>query len=453
MELEIALKLVEQLVQEKTGKPLLEAEKAVFQGAWEGLTYDQIAEKFSHYEANYLKGDVGPNFWKLLSELFGEQVSKRSMRTVLEKWQQPPQLTSPVAKTAATQIPEPKNQPRDDWSYAPDVSNFCGRTEEINTLKRWILEEKCRLVGIFGLGGMGKTTLAVRMGEQVKGEFDRCIYRVLRETYTFDKFLGDLPTFLSGDSCQNTEEDVYDKILRLVDGLRQYRCLLILDHLEAILQPGDRFGRYRTGFEAYSQMFKKVGEVAHQSCLVVVSREKFPECDRLRNFNPAVKSLELKGLKLEEVQELLQHTNLKGKPQHWQGLSERYSGMPLALRLIAPTIQEFFAQDIGKFLKDEQTIYLDPEYKSILAWHWERLSDLEKQVLQILAQTDSTISFEKLRQQMPDYSMSDLIATLNSLRGRSLLEKSASPDHEQSQFGLQPVIQKYIIKHQLSKVY
>jgi NB-ARC domain len=447
MEFEIALELVEQLVQEKTGKPLLDAEKAVFQGAWSGLTYDQIAEKSSNYEANYLKGDVGPNFWKLLSEVFGEQVSKRNVRTVLEKWEKQPQPTSPVGKTPATQIPEAKNQPRDDWGYAPDVSNFCGRTEEINTLKRWIVEDKCRMVGILGLGGMGKTTLAVRMGQQVKGEFDRCIYRVLRETYTFDKFLGDLPTFLTGSSPQNTEEDVYDKISRVIDGLRDDRCLLILDNVEAILQPGDRFGRYRTGFEAYGQLFRKVGEVAHQSCLVVVSRETFPECDRLSKFNQSVKSLELKGLKVEEVQELLQNTNLTGKPQHWQGLIEMYGGTPLALRLVAPTIQEFVGGDLAKYLKDP-TLYLDKEYKSVLAWHWERLSDLEQKVLRILAEADKTISFDNLRQQMPDYSMSDLIETLNSLRGRSLLEKTASPDNEPSGFCLQPVIQKYIIKHQ-----
>jgi hypothetical protein len=452
MEFAIALKLVEQLVQEKTGKPLLDAEKAVFQGAWEGLTYDQIAEQSSNYGANYLKGDVGPNFWKLLSEVFGEQVNKRNVRAVLEKWEKQPQPTSPVGKTAVTQIPAEKNQPHDDWGYAPDVSNFCGRTEELNTLNQWIVEDKCRMVGILGLGGMGKTTLAVRMGEQVKGEFDRCIYRVLRETYTFDKFLGDLPTFLTGSSPQHTGEDIYDKILRLIDGLRQYRCLLILDNVEAILQPGDRFGRYRTGFEAYGQLFKKVGEVAHQSCLVVVSREKFPECDRLSKFNQSVNSLELKGLKLAEVQELLQNINLTGKPQHWQGLIERYSGTPLALRLVAPTIQEFFDRDVGKFLKDPQTIYLDPEYRHILAWHWERLSDLEQQVLQILAQADRTISFSTLRQQIPDYSMSDLIETLNSLRGRSLLEKSESPDNQQSRFGLQPVIQKYINKYQLGRV-
>ena len=448
MEFEIALKLVEQLVQEKTGKPLLDVEKVVFQGAWEGLTYDQIAEKSSNYEANYLKGDVGPNFWKLLSEVFGEQVSKRNVRAVLEKSEKQPQPTSPVAKTAVTETAGQKNQPRDDWGYAPDVSNICGRTEELNTLKRWIVEDKCRMVGILGLGGMGKTTLAVRMGEQVKGEFDRCIYRVLRETYAFDKFLGDLPTFLTGPSPQNTGEDVYDKILRLIDGLRDYRCLLILDNVEAILQPGDRFGRYRTGFEAYGQLFKKVGEVAHQSCLVVVSREKFPECDRLRNFNQAVKSLELTGLKLKEVQELLQNTNLTGESQHWQGLMEMYGGTPLALRLVAPTIQDFVGGDLAKYLKDP-TLYLDKEYKSILAWHWERLSDLEQKVLRILAEADRPISFSELRDRMPDYSMSDLIESLNSLKGRSLLEKSESPDNEQSRFGLQPVIQKYINKYQL----
>ncbi len=450
MEREAGLELIEKLVQEQTGKPLIDAEKAVFRGSWEGLTYEQIAEESSTYEPNYLKGDVGPNFWKLLTKVFGEQVSKRNFRVVLEKQFQ---LGSPVPETAVTKTAETQNLPYQDWGQAPDMSDFCGRKEELATLERWIVGDRCRMVAILGLGGMGKTTLAVRIKQQVERQFDRCIYRVLRETYSFDKFLGELPPFLTGSSPQikDPKEDVYDKISRLINGLRQDRCLLILDNVEAILQEGDRFGRYRSGYEEYGQLFKKVGEVAHQSCLMVISREKFPECDARVNFNQSVKSLQVKGLQLEEVRELLQKIKLKGEPQHWQGLMERYLGTPLALRLVATTIHEFFGGDLAKFIKDPQTIYIDKEYQHILNWHWERLSDLEKKLLTILSQEESAMSFQTLRQQMPDYSMSDLIETLNSLRGRSLLEKSESPGNDESKFGLQPVIQKYIIKYQLCR--
>ena len=61
-----------------------------------------------------------------------------------------------------------------DWSEAPDTGVLYGRTAEAAQLEQWLLHERCRLVAVLGMGGVGKTTLAAS-GRQGAG-------RALRRT-------------------------------------------------------------------------------------------------------------------------------------------------------------------------------------------------------------------------------------------------------------------------------
>jgi NB-ARC domain./Bacterial regulatory proteins, luxR family. len=79
-----------------------------------------------------------------------------------------------------------------DWGQAPDVSVFYGRTEELTTLKQWVVSDNCRLVALLGLAGSGKTTLSVQLAKQVQNEFDLVIWRSLRSAPAPSDFLTNL---------------------------------------------------------------------------------------------------------------------------------------------------------------------------------------------------------------------------------------------------------------------
>ncbi|MBE9108768.1 ATP-binding protein, partial [Nodosilinea sp. LEGE 07298] len=49
-----------------------------------------------------------------------------------------------------------------DWSSAPDDAIFYGRQSELDTLRHWVIEDRCRLITLLGMGGIGKTALSVR---------------------------------------------------------------------------------------------------------------------------------------------------------------------------------------------------------------------------------------------------------------------------------------------------
>jgi predicted ATPase len=63
-------------------RSLTDLEIDLLRGAWDQLTYEQIAD-VSGYSLNYLQRDFGPRFWKLLSEAYGRKVSKVNARAVL----------------------------------------------------------------------------------------------------------------------------------------------------------------------------------------------------------------------------------------------------------------------------------------------------------------------------------------------------------------------------------
>ncbi|NER32822.1 MAG: hypothetical protein F6J93_01865 [Oscillatoria sp. SIO1A7] len=84
MKFEEAFEIVDKAVRAEAGRHLNDVELMVLRGSCEGLTYDEMAQK-SGYGVNYLKGDAGHKFWKLLSKALGEQVGKRNFQAALER--------------------------------------------------------------------------------------------------------------------------------------------------------------------------------------------------------------------------------------------------------------------------------------------------------------------------------------------------------------------------------
>src|SRR5437764_4596554 len=53
----------------------------------------------------------------------------------------------------------PASGPRVEWGEALDVPTFYGREGESATLAQWVVQERCRVVSVLGMGGIGKSAL------------------------------------------------------------------------------------------------------------------------------------------------------------------------------------------------------------------------------------------------------------------------------------------------------
>ncbi|HAG84374.1 MAG TPA: hypothetical protein DCL61_25270, partial [Cyanobacteria bacterium UBA12227] len=266
------------------GKGLSEVETAILRGSLQDQTYEQIAESCG-YTTSYLKRDVGPKLWKLLGKALGEPVSKTNFQTALER-----QITN-NSLTTPSPIPTslPSTHTHTDWGEAIDVSQFYGRTDELTTLQKWLIQDRCRVVALLGMGGIGKTALAIKLAQQIQSEFEYVIWRSLRNAPPVESLLKELIQILS------SQQETQGEIGRLMPYLRTSRCLLIIDNVETILQAG-QIGEYRPGYEGYGELFKVIGEVAHSSCLILTSRGKPAEIAALEGVQLAVRSYRLSGL-------------------------------------------------------------------------------------------------------------------------------------------------------------
>ena len=324
-----------------------------------------------------------------------------------------------------------------DWGEAPDVSSFYGRQQELEILEQWIIGDRCRLVALLGIGGIGKTALAVRIAKQIKDKFEYVIWRSLRHAFPLAELLGDL---LQVFEAKLTTSDNIDELLsQLLDFLQQHRCLLILDNLETILQSGELVGQYRQGYECYGELLRRLGETPHQSCLVVTSQEKPRKIAQLEGQVLPVRSLFLKGLKELEAREILHAKGLSGE-ERWKLLIQLYRGNPLALKIVATTIGELFNGRVAEFVKQKMLVFGD--IKDLLAEPFNRLSDLEREIIYWLAISRKPISLATLQSDMMlPVLMPELLEALGSLGRRSLLETSTEAG--ESLFTLQPVVMEY----------
>ncbi|MUG98942.1 hypothetical protein F7734_44270 [Scytonema sp. UIC 10036] len=465
MNTEEALILLDNLLKPKS---LNSIQEIVFRHAWEGMGYREMARNCG-YDANYLK-DVGSKLWKLLSEILNQEVTKSNVRAVLGRYTrslsiqtslQTPQtqledvvvsskLTSEVISHQnykETLDRESTNSdlavssvaiahPRIDWGEAVDVVVFYGRNEELTEFQKWIVDEECRLVALLGMGGLGKTTLSVKLAEKLQEHFDYIIWRSLRNAPLVEEILVDFIQFLS--QSQETEatlaKDINGRILRLLEYLRSSRCLLVLDNVETILQGGDsleetdtiRVGNYLPGYEGYGELFKRVGELRHKSCMLITSREKPKEFSSLEGDGFPVRSWQLTGLQAAEARKVVQlKGDFSGSEEDWDNVIKHYAGNPLALKIVAAAIQEILDGDISKYIEFlNKGLLVFDDLRDSLEHQFNRLSKAEKEIMYWLAIEREPVALSELQKNIIlPIAKQKLPETLRALGQRSLIEK------------------------------
>ena len=412
-----ALRIIDRLLEQHQRGSLNTLQVEIVSKIWNRNSYQEIGRELD-YEPEYIK-QVASHLWRLLSQIVGAKVSKGNICAILQRY-----------RTCLVTT---------NWEEAIDVCHFYGRVTELETLEQWIVDSRCRVVGVFGWGGIGKTALSVKLAQQLESQFECVVWRSLRQAIDPKDLLNEILPILIGSEVQESS------ISLLMQQLRQKRCLLIFDNVESILQAGSQNGCYLTGYEAYGEIFRRVSDENHQSCMVITSREKPSGMSLREGVNLPVRSLQLTGLDITAAQHLLVDKGITAPLIEQHNLIDYVDGNPLALNLVATSIQNLFNGDVHAFLAQGTAVF--GNLWELIDRQFDRLSALQQQVMYWLAINREGVTPAKLQAaSIPAVTLPILLAALETLRDRALIETTER--------GLtqQPVIMEYVTERLIGQI-
>jgi tetratricopeptide (TPR) repeat protein len=327
-----------------------------------------------------------------------------------------------------------------------------GRKEEITQIKQWFNDQNVAMIGIKGVGGIGKSTLASKIFEEkitldpsLGDDEDLFPKRFWWEAGNLGGFSGLARQLLTefGYPVPEKEIDLQEALIRQ---LQRHRHLIIIDNLESLLGEDGSWNN-----EFYQQFFTAWIEKGDTSKIIVTTREK----PKTRGFN---RWIELKGLKPPEGAQLLAESQITGDLKNF---SRRVDGHPLLLRLVADLILAEFPQnpslerlaDLGlgnlsQLLSDPQVVGSHRQetvgIALVLDASFQRLSQRQQELFtktSIYRREFDSLAAKAVMDNYPEIELSEITADLRELQRRSLLEEKE--ENRQRIFSFQPLVWEY----------
>ncbi|WP_375329582.1 tetratricopeptide repeat protein [Microcystis sp. BLCC-F210] len=308
------------------------------------------------------------------------------------------------------------------------------------------------MIGIKGVGGIGKSTLASKIFEEeitldpsLGDDEDLFPKRFWWEAGNLGGFSGLARQLLTefGYPVPKEEIDLQEALIRQ---LQRHRHLIIIDNLESLLGEDGSWNN-----EFYQQFFTAWIEKGDTSKIIVTTREK----PKTKGFN---RWIELKGLNPPEGAQLLAESQITGDLENF---SRRVDGHPLLLRLVADLILAEFPQnpslerlaDLGlgnlsQLLSDPQVVGSHRQetvgIALVLDASFQRLSQRQQELFtktSIYRREFDSLAAKAVMDNYPEIALSEITADLRELQRRSLLEEKE--ENRQRIFSFQPLVWEY----------
>lgn len=269
----------------------------------------------------------------------------------------------------------------------PQVTPFFGRSTEIQTIRDQLADPTCRLLTITGVGGMGKTRLAIEVASTLIGTFsDGIVYVPLAPvqiTETPSRLTPPLAALT--DALAISLQGQTPPVSQLQTYLRSKEMLILFDNFEHLLGAADSL----TPLLAHAPDIK----------ILVTSRERlnlqeewlFPlQGLGYGQGKTAVDSQSAVDLFVQRARQIQHSFNPEADAEAVQRICMLVEGMPLGVELAASWVAQLTLSEIAAEIERELD-FLETTMRNIPARHrslravfahsWQRLTETEQLVL------------------------------------------------------------------------
>ena len=451
MDIAEALKIADNLVFASRNKHLNDLERSIIEGVCQGKKYSQIAQD-NYCEQSHVN-DVAAGLWKAISDAVGEQVKKTNFRSTIERYQSKNgssffgQISSLNVCSEVTlnnhqhhnAQQTARNKTPQYLKTIPDLVPLCRRNQELDSLKQWIITEQSRSIVISGTAGIGKTALARQLLEDIKDEFEEIVWQNLGCQRSVVDFIDrNLLASLNIAALPEPPLDLEARLSLLLEHFREYRCLIILDDVDRLFSSGELAGNYTEEYREYRELFKRICETTHQSCVLLLSREEPSELAVMLGNNSSIHSLPLGGLG-EGGREIFRDKGLSDEDR-WDDAIDHLGGNPAYLESVSIAINKLFGGKVAEFCKYEE-LFLTEDIKSLLNHQFSRLSGSEQAVIKFLASENVPVTIARSIESL-SLSPADVGNSIVSLVRRGLVDRTETG--EGTFFGLKSIVKQFI---------
>ncbi|GGA28777.1 ATP-binding protein [Okeania sp. KiyG1] len=422
-----ALEIVNEVIFQKERRKLKYIEELILTGAFQKHTYGKIAEN-NGYDEQHIKNE-GAAFWRLLSEILGEKVSKNNFLGALER-RKSCSGKSPISLSSNNSLP-PELTTEINIPKKPD---FVGREEAIAHLNTLITSRGAKIIGIYGKGGIGKTTLA-REYLQIQR------LKILEFNVGMDaQNILSVKSWVKRQINQQFKQQAEEKFIDMLEQLKYLlqnekgKVGILIDNLETAL---DEKGKFKQEHRDYIELITRVlNHPTVNAITLITCREQINEAKL--SF---VKSYPLPELSELAWQEFFSIFEININTLALGEIHKAYGGNALAMKVITHPIETYYGGSLEDYWLDNKQFLLKGQIKDLIASQFDRLFEHDRHAYNLLCRLGvypyreiPRVQKIGLRCLLWDVKESETMQVIESLQRRYLIE------FEAGEYWLHPVI-------------
>jgi hypothetical protein len=411
--IEAVLAFADLKVYTKTGEHLNDLQRIILRESWQETkkTYDQVAQEYG-YSANYIKQAVAPNLWKLLSQGFGEKVTKTNIRSVIERQMAPQDYPSSHHEGAVARAYSPTHSPQ-EVAVEPEFPEGSVPLNSPFYVERVPHDTRCyqelvkpgALIRIKGPKQMGKTSLMNRILLHAhEWDYKTALIDFLQAEETVLDDLNKLLRWFCANLTRQLkleakldeywDEDLGSKMsctLYIQEYLLEsieHPIVLALEEVSILFEKTSVAQEFLTLLRSWHER-AKVDSVWQRLRLVLVqSTEVYVPLDINKSpFNVGL-GIELEPLTPQQIQDLAQRHGLAFNPDELAQLMQLIAGHPYLVRLSLYYLarRELTLEELVKTAATDTGIYSHHLHRHL--WNLQQHPKLTAAFKQVLSTTE-----------------------------------------------------------------